>query len=51
MHQCAIECCKDERNTIETLEKCSNNCSKDVMAARNIVQNELNKWQVKIYIY
>lgn len=46
MHQCAIECCKDSSNNIESLEKCNENCSREMMAARNYVQNEFNKWQV-----
>lgn len=46
MHQCAIECCKDNSKNIESLEHCNENCSKEVMAARNYVQNEFNKWQV-----
>lgn len=46
MHQCAINCCKDSTNTIESLEVCNENCSKQVLAARSYVQNEFNKWQV-----
>lgn len=46
MHQCAINCCKDPSNNVESLEVCNENCSKEIMAARNHVQNEFNKWQV-----
>lgn len=46
MHECAIECCKDPSKNIESLEVCTENCSKEITAARNYVQNEFNKWQV-----
>lgn len=49
MHQCAIECYKDNTKNIESVEKCNENCSKEVMVARNYVQNEFNKWQVCCY--
>ncbi|XP_026818414.1 protein FAM136A-like [Rhopalosiphum maidis] len=48
MHQCAIECCKDPSKNIESLEVCNENCSKEVAAARNYVQNEFSKWQNRI---
>lgn len=47
MHECAIECCKDTTNNMESLEKCNDNCSKEIMAARKYVQNEFNNWQVR----
>ncbi|XP_025406743.1 protein FAM136A-like, partial [Sipha flava] len=48
MHECAIECCKDTSKSIESLEVCNENCSKEVMSARNYVQNEFNNWQKRI---
>lgn len=49
MHQCAIECYKDNTKNIESVEACSENCSKEVMAARDYVHKEFNKWQVRYY--
>lgn len=46
MHQCAIECYKDTSKNIESVEVCNENCAKEVMAARDYVQKEFNKWQV-----
>jgi len=51
MHQCAIECCRDPSKNIESLEVCNENCSKEVAAARNYVQNEFSKWQVLFSLY
>jgi len=48
MHQCAISCCKDTSNNIESMEVCTENCSKEILSARNYVQNEFNKWQNRV---
>lgn len=50
MYQCSIECCKDTSKTVDSVEICNKNCSKDVMAAKNYVQKEFDNWQVKQYL-
>lgn len=46
MYQCAIECCKDNSKSIESVEKCNENCSRQVITSRKYVQDEFNNWQV-----
>ncbi|XP_050529589.1 protein FAM136A-like [Daktulosphaira vitifoliae] len=48
MHQCSIDCCKDNSKNIESLGKCVDSCSKEVAQSRNYIQNEFSKWQQRI---
>lgn len=47
MYQCAISCCQDETYNMESMERCVENCSKELQFAHNFLENELNKWQVR----
>lgn len=51
MHECAINCCKDPSNNVESLQACNEICSKQITAAQNHIQNQFNNWQVWFYLY
>jgi hypothetical protein len=48
MHTCAATCCADQIASIDQVQRCVENCSRDMTQAQNLVQNELGQFQERL---
>lgn len=48
MHRCAAKCCDNREISLESVQKCVENCSSPLNYAQNYVQRELEQLQNKL---
>jgi len=48
MHNCAAECCKDKISSMETVQKCMENCSRPLLKVQTIIEQEMNDFQDRL---
>ncbi|KAH9513203.1 hypothetical protein Btru_034366 [Bulinus truncatus] len=48
MYQCSAKCCQDTKASLEDVQKCIDNCSKDVNKAQAYLQNEIELFQNRL---
>lgn len=46
MHNCAAQCCQDKVSSMETVQKCMENCSRPLLKVQTIIEQEMNDFQV-----
>uniref|UniRef100_A0A2C9K527 Protein FAM136A n=1 Tax=Biomphalaria glabrata TaxID=6526 RepID=A0A2C9K527_BIOGL len=48
MYQCSAKCCQDSKASLEDVQRCIDNCSKDVNKAQAYLQNEIEIFQNRL---
>ncbi|CAL1533683.1 unnamed protein product [Lymnaea stagnalis] len=48
MYQCSAKCCQDSKASLEDVQKCIDNCSRDVNKAQAYLQNEIELFQNRL---
>ena len=48
MHRCAAKCCDNTSSSMESVQTCVQDCSKELVGANNYVQRELSYFQKRL---
>lgn len=48
MYHCSAKCCENTKASLEDVQKCIDECSKDVVRAQAYLQNEIEMFQVNL---